>query len=145
MGQVVTIFLAFGLYKAAKYYYYPGWHEPGTTLEALINRKAFEKLPKDLQAIVLNACRVVNQDMLAEYMARNNQALHTLVTKHKVQLRAFPDDVLTKLRELSEQVVQEVAGRDKTTRAIYESFRQFRQQVMDWQRISELAYLKARG
>ena len=24
--------LAFGLYKAAKYYYYPGWHEPGTTL-----------------------------------------------------------------------------------------------------------------
>ena len=137
--------LAFGLYKAAKYYYYPGWHEPGTTLEALINRKAFEKLPKDLQAIVLNACRVVNQDMLAEYMARNNQALHTLVKKHKVQLRAFPDDVLAKLRELSEQVVQEVAGRDKTTRAIYESFRNFRQQVMDWQRISELAYLKARG
>ena len=137
--------LAFGLYKAAKYYYYPGWHEPGTTLEALINRKAFEKLPKDLQAIVLNACRVVNQDMLAEYMARNNQALHTLVTKHKVQLRAFPDDVLAKLRELSEQVVQEVAGKDKTTRAIYESFRNFRQQVMDWQRISELAYLKARG
>ena len=56
--------LAFGLYKAAKHYYYPGWHEPGTTLEAMMNKKAFEALPKDLQSIVLNACKVVNQDML---------------------------------------------------------------------------------
>jgi TRAP-type mannitol/chloroaromatic compound transport system substrate-binding protein len=32
--------LAFGLYKVAKHYYYPGWHEPGTTLECFINKKA---------------------------------------------------------------------------------------------------------
>ena len=44
--------LAFGLHKAAKYYYYPGWHEPGTTLEAIINKKAFEALPDDLKIIV---------------------------------------------------------------------------------------------
>ncbi len=49
--------LAFGLYKAAKYYYYPGFHEPGTFLEAMINQKALESLPEDLQAIVMNACR----------------------------------------------------------------------------------------
>ncbi|MDW8259241.1 MAG: TRAP transporter substrate-binding protein, partial [Gammaproteobacteria bacterium] len=48
--------LAFGLYKAAKYYYYPGWHEPGSTLECLINKKAFDSLPQDLQQIVLTAC-----------------------------------------------------------------------------------------
>ena len=44
--------LAFGLHKAAKYYYYPGWHEPGTTLEAIVNKQAFDALPKDLQSIV---------------------------------------------------------------------------------------------
>ena len=82
--------LAFGLYKEAKYYYYPGWHEPGTTLEALVNQAAFDGLPADLQSIVLNACRVVNNDMLAEYTARNNIALQTLVNEHKVDVREFP-------------------------------------------------------
>ncbi len=85
--------LAFGLYKAAKYYYYPGWHEPGTTLECFINEKAYRALPKDLQFIVRQACRIANQDMLAEYTARNNDALHSLVNKHHVELRALPKDV----------------------------------------------------
>ena len=136
--------LAFGLYKAAKYYYYPGWHEPGTTLEAMINKDAFNKLSKDLQSIVLNACKVVNQDMLAEYTARNNAALHDLVNKHKVDLRQFPDDVLAKLRQLSDEVVAEVAAKDKLTKQVYESFRTFRDQVMEWHKVSEQSYLRAR-
>ncbi len=136
--------LAFGLYKAAKYYYYPGWHEPGTTLEAMINKDAFSKLPRDLKSIVLNACKVVNQDMLAEYTARNNAALHTLVNKHKVDLRQFPDDVLAKLRQLSDEVVAEVAAKDKLTKQVYESFRTFRDQVMEWHKVSEQSYLRAR-
>ena len=136
--------LAFGLYKAAKYYYYPGWHEPGTTLEAIINQKALAALPKDLQTIVLNACKVVNQDMLAEYTARNNAALHTLITKHKVELRQFPDDVLKKLRQLSDEVVAEIAAKDKFTSKVYRSFKQFRDEAMAWHRISEQAYLRAR-
>ena len=136
--------LAFGLYKAAKYYYYPGWHEPGTTLEAMINKDAFNKLSKDLQSIVLNACKVVNQDMLAEYTARNNAALHDLVNKHKVDLRQFPDDVLAKLRQLSDDVVAEVAAKDKLTKQVYESFRTFRDQVMEWHKVSEQSYLRAR-
>ncbi|MFO8025609.1 TRAP transporter substrate-binding protein [Thiohalophilus sp.] len=136
--------LAFGLYKIAKYYYYPGWHEPGTTLEAMINKEAFEELPKDLQSIVRNACKVVNQDMLAEYTARNNQALKTLVEKHNVDLRRYPDDVLKKLRNLSDEVVAEVAGKDKMSRKVYESFKKFRDQAMEWHRISEQTYMAAR-
>ena len=137
--------LAFGLYKVAKYYYYPGWHEPGTTLEALINKQAFEALPADLQSIVLNACKVVNQDMLAEYTARNNAALHTLVTRHKVKLRAFPEDVLKKLKSLSDEVVAEVAAKDADSRAVYASFRKFRDEVRAWHNVSEMAYFRARG
>ena len=136
--------LAFGLYKAAKYYYYPGWHEPGTTLEAIVNKKAFDALPKDLQAIVLNACKVVNQDMLAEYTARNNTALHTLLTKHKVNLKQFPDDVLKKLRQLSDEVVLELANKNGTTREVYKSFSRFRKQVVDWHKISQQAFMRAR-
>ncbi len=136
--------LAFGLYKAAKYYYYPGWHEPGPTLEALVNKKAFDALPKDLQSIVRNAALVVNNDMLAEYTARNNAALNTLVNKHKVDVRKYPDDVLKKLSDLSDSVVAEIANKDKMSKAIYNSYKKFRDNVVAYHKISEQAYLKAR-
>jgi TRAP-type mannitol/chloroaromatic compound transport system substrate-binding protein len=136
--------LAFGLYKAAKYYYYPGWHEPGTILEAMINKQVYDALPADLQSIVLNACKVVNQDMLAEYTARNPAALQTLVSKHEVQLRRFPDDVILKLRELSEQVVAEIAQKDELSSRVYASYRKFLDQAKGWSGISELTYLRAR-
>jgi len=137
--------LAFGFYKAAKHYYYPGWHEPGTTLEAIINKKAYEGLPKDLQSIVTNACRIANQDMLAEYMARNNAALQTLVNEHHVDLRPFPDDVLKKLLQLSDQVVAEISEKDPLSRKVYESYINFRKQAIAWSNVSERPYLNARG
>ncbi len=137
--------LAFGFYKVAKYYYYPGWHEPGTTLEAIINKKAFEALPRALQSIVTNACRVANQDMLAEYTARNNDALQTLVHAHKVNLKPFPNDVLKKLHTLSDEVVTELAAKDKHSAKVYASFRKFRNNVTQWHNISELAYYNARN
>ena len=136
--------LAFGLHKAAKFYYYPGWHEPGTTLEALINQKAFEELPKDLQSIVLNACKIVNQQMMAEYTTRNQQALDTLVNKHHVKVKRLPDDVLATLQKLSDEVVQEVAAKDKMTQKIYASFKAYRDQVKKWTDISLKAYLQQR-
>ena len=137
--------LAFGLYKAAQYYYYPGWHEPGTTLEALINRTSLEALPDDLQSIVENACRVVNGDMLSEYTARNNTALKALVDEHGVDVRRLPDSVLDRLRELSNEVVSEIAGSDPLSGKVYESFQRFRTDVIAWSDISERAYLNIRG
>jgi len=136
--------LTFGLHKEAKYYYYPGWHEPGTTLEALINTQAFEELPKDLQSIVLNACKVVNQQMLSEYTTRNQQALNTLVNKHHVILKKLPDEVLATLQKLSDEVIQEVAAKDKMTQKVYTSFKTYRDQVKKWTDISEKAYLEHR-
>jgi TRAP-type mannitol/chloroaromatic compound transport system substrate-binding protein len=136
--------LAFGLYKAAKYYYYPGWHEPGTTLECMVNKQAFDALPEELQGIVLNAARVANQDMLSEYIARNNQALQALVNEHQVDVRKLPDEVLAHLRGLSDQVVAEIADKDAQSRRVFDSFQAFREQVIQWHNISERAYLNAR-
>ena len=136
--------LAFGLHKVAKYYYYPGWHEPGTTLEAIINQAAFDKLPADLQSIVINACRVVNQDMLNLYTARNHDALQTLVQEHGVDVRRLPDDVLERLRGLSEEVVSELVGNNDFARRVYDSYGSFRDQAVQWHDISERAYFEVR-
>lgn len=137
--------LAFGLHKAAKYYYYPGWHEPGSIIECFINKEAFEALPDDLQSIVLAACKAANMDMLADFAAKNNQALDILVNKHGVQLKQFPDDVLKQLKTLSEQVVNEIAEKDPVAKKIYASYSAFQKQAATWQAISEQAYTQARA
>ena len=137
--------LAFGLHKAAKYYYSPGWHEPGTTLECFVNQQAFNTLPSDLQAIVRNASRVANQNMMLEYVARNNDALVSLVNEHNVDVREFPEDVMEKLRQLSAQVVEDVAGADPFAREIYDSYQGFLAKSKAWYNLSERAYLNLRG
>ena len=147
--------MAFGLHKAAKFYYYPGWHEPGTMLEGLVNKKALQGLPEDLQSIVLNACKVANQDMLADLTARNSEALLRLTQQarekegtkqrgHRTQILKFPDDVLQKLRKISDEVVAEVAAKDAISKKVYLSFKAFRDKVVPWHETSEQAYLNAR-
>jgi len=136
--------MAFGLYKAAKYYYTPGWHEPGTTMECMINEKAFLALPADLQSIVRNAMKVANLEMLSEYTARNGVALQTLIEKHHVQLKYFPDEVLQTLKKLSVEVVEEAAKVDALSAKVWASQKAFLKQVSRWTEVSEFTYLKAR-
>ena len=137
--------LAFGLYKAAKFYYYPGWHEPGSSLEAIINQQAFDSLPADLQEIVLTCCHVINETMNAEFVARNSEALQSLVNDHDVELRRFPDDVLRTLRELSYQVIEEGAASDPFYARVYESLRAYQERSAAYLKVAEEAYLQARS
>ncbi len=137
--------LALGLYNVAEYYYYPGWHEPGPTLESIVNQTAWQSLPADLQAMVEVATRAINDDMLNEFTARNNAALRTLVEEHNVQLRRLPDDVLAALKEAADEVLAEVAGDDPLAQRIYASYMEFFAGVEAYHNISERAYLKARA
>ncbi|MFN3843146.1 MAG: TRAP transporter substrate-binding protein [Rehaibacterium terrae] len=136
--------LAFGLHRVAKFYYYPGWQEPGPTLECMVNKTAFEALPDDLKHIVETCCRAVNDAMLAEYTARNQQALDQLVREHNVQLRRLPDDVIAALRRASEETLEAMAAADPFVRRVYDSQRAFRAQAQAWHAISEEAYYAAR-
>ncbi len=137
--------LAFGLYKSAKYYYFPGWHEPATVLDNFINIKAWEKLPSDLKAVVEAANIAVNQMVLSEFVARNNGALSTLVNKHKVQLKNFPDEVLQGLGNLANQVMNDIASKDPLSRQVMDDYMAFRKTASAWSTRSEGAYLPARA
>jgi TRAP-type mannitol/chloroaromatic compound transport system substrate-binding protein len=136
--------LALGLHEVARYYYYPGWHEPGSMLELIVNRDAFEALPPDLQAIVTQAARAMNQEMLDEFTARNNAALRELIDRHGVQLRRLPDDVLQALWRHSEEAMQQLVAGDPLAAKVYHSYRAFYDGVRAWHRISEQAYINAR-
>ena len=136
--------LAFGLHKAAKYYYYPGWHEPGSMMEITVNKNAFNALPKDLQTILEVAAKASNVDMMAEFTAQNKSALTELVDKHGVELRALPNDVLATLRDVSKEVVAEIAAADPASQKVYDSYIKYRDSVVKYHAISEQSFINAR-
>ncbi len=137
--------LAFGLFKAADYYYYSGWHEPAAMLEFTVNQSAYQQLPKDLQKIIEVATRAVNQDMWDEYTARNNSAMNTLLEKHGVKMRPFPEDVVLALKQHSSAVMAEQVAADSTFAKVYESYAKFQDAVTQYHQISEQEYYINRG
>lgn len=137
--------LAFGLHRVAKYCYYPGWQEPGPTLECMVNKTVFEALPDDLKAVVESCCRAVNESMLAEYTARNQAALETLQGEYGVEFRPLPEDVLAALRQATQEVLEATAARDELAARAYASMKAFRANARRWAAVSERAYLEARG
>jgi TRAP-type mannitol/chloroaromatic compound transport system substrate-binding protein len=136
--------LAFGFYKIAKFYYYPGFHEPGTTLSAGINKKVWDGLSSDHKAIIESAMAAENNFTLAEFNTRNNTSLKTLVSQHGVQVRRFSNDVMNAIGEVSGEVVAEAAGSDAITKKVYDSFIAFRRNAIAWSKLSDQAYWNAR-
>ncbi|MGK7344675.1 MAG: TRAP transporter substrate-binding protein [Candidatus Nitrospinota bacterium M3_3B_026] len=134
-----------GFYRAAKYYYYPGWQEPGPCLELMINRKKWESLPDDLQAIVKAAAAQVNIWSLSELELRNAEALSELVEKYKVKIEKFPDDVLRKLRALSAEAMDEMAAENPKFKRVHGEVKKFTSRIEPWSKMSERAYMEARG
>ncbi len=128
--------LAFGLHKAARYYYYPGWQEPQATIELLVNEQALAGLPEDLRAIVEEAAAAANQHMQSDYVYNNARALGELQAAG-VQLRRFPDEVLVALREQSMALLGELAGQDELHGRIWQSMQDFQRQAAAMHALSE--------
>ncbi len=132
-----------GLYRAAKYYYYPGWHEPGTTLELIVNAKAWEELPEDLKKIIDVAARATNQWMYAQFEASNVKALQELKEKYKVEVLPFPPEVIKELKRLTKAVLAEEAAKNANFKEVYDAVQQFQAGHAAWSAISDDAYSKA--
>ncbi len=137
--------LAFGFHDIAQYYYYPGWHEPGPSLEFIVNTDAFESLPQDLQKIIEGATRAINQDMLDEYTARNLMALRELVDVHGVELREFPDEVVQRFEEVAWTLYDELAASDPVFNKVYASYKDYLDAAKIYHRISEESYYRVRA
>ena len=132
--------LRLGFYQAAKYYYYPGWHEPGTYLEYFFNKTAYESLPKDLQHIIDVACMESENWVLAQFDAQNGVALQTLIYKHKVEMIKFPEEVLNALKKLADEVLVEESQKDAMAKKVSAAFNKFQKIVGTWGSVSEKAY-----
>lgn len=126
-----------GFHRVAKYYYYPGWHEPGTVLEMFCNKKAFNELPWDLQEMVKTVAYKYNNLVLSEFEAKNNAFLNKLINEKGVQLKKFPDQVLNALKKHSEDVIQELIAEDDFGKRVYASFSKFKKEITQWNKTTE--------
>ena len=136
--------LAFGFYKVTKFYYYPGFHEPGTCASMAVNKKFYDGLPKSQQLAIQVAIEAEAHIQGAEFNARNLGSLNKLITEHGVQLKRFSDDMLRKFGTVSGQVVAEVGNKDPMAKRVYESFLDYRKHAITWAKIGEQGYLNAR-
>src|SRR5215831_13231151 len=130
------------LHKTARYYYYPGWHEPGTTLEFAFNKKAYEALPADLRRILDHAAAAVHAYGGAEHQAKNAIALERLKKEFKssVEVIQLPAPVLRDLRKIAAEVVREESEKTPMAKKVHASFTKFQALVGPWDHVAEGAY-----
>jgi len=137
--------ITLGFYKVTKAYHWPGFHEPGTTGELLVNMKVWESLPADQKEMLKTLAESEAQIEFAEWNHGNGEALVTMVDKFKVNLKKLPDEVLTEFGKISGDVVAAVANEDPFSKKVFESYLDFRKKQVAYTKISEQAYLNARS
>jgi TRAP-type mannitol/chloroaromatic compound transport system substrate-binding protein len=131
-----------GLHKTAHYYYYPGWHEPGTVEEFSFNRKAYEALPVDLRRLLDHTVAATHLFARNDFNTKNAIALEQFKTdlKGKVELVQFPLPVLRDLRKLAVEVVREESEKTPMARRVHASFTKFQALLGPWDHVAEGAY-----
>jgi len=134
--------LKLGLQNTARFYYYPGWHEPGNTTEFGFNKKAYEALPIDLRRMLDHAAAAVQVYGLTDYHAKNAVALERLRTefKGKVEVLQVPVTVLRDLKKLSVEVIKEQSEKTPMARKVHASYSKFQALVGPWDHVAEGAY-----
>jgi TRAP-type mannitol/chloroaromatic compound transport system substrate-binding protein len=137
--------ITLGFYKVTKAYHWPGFHEPGTSGELLINLKVWESLTADHKEMFKTLVDSEAALEFGEFTQGNGDALVTMVDKFKVNLKKLPDDLLTEAGRISGEVVAAIANEDPFTKRVYESYLDFRKKQVAYTKISEQAYLNARA
>jgi TRAP-type mannitol/chloroaromatic compound transport system substrate-binding protein len=125
-----------GFNRVAQFYYYPGWWEPGPTVELQVNLDAWNQLPPQYQEILRTATYEVNLNMLSQYEVLNREALTRLVSSG-TQLRAYSPEILQAAERASNELFEEYSAKDATFKEILEQWRAFRQTMYSYNKINE--------
>ena len=128
-----------GLPKAARFYYYPGWWEPGPTLTALVNQQAWAKLPKAYQEMFRSACQSANLLMLSRYDRLNAVALERL-RQGNTQVEFYGDAILKEAQSATADLLADSARADVGFASLYSAWKDFRQVARGWNQVTELSY-----
>jgi TRAP-type mannitol/chloroaromatic compound transport system substrate-binding protein len=136
--------MAIGLHEAARYYYYPGFHEPGTAQTLGINKRVWESFDAGDRRLIEACAASEYAQTLVEFNTNNALSLRKLRDEGTVRILKFDDSMLKAFHEISKDVVAAAGSGDDISRKVYKSYQQFRALITDWSDISERAYLNSR-
>lgn len=128
-----------GFYKAAKFYYYPGFWEGSTMVSLYINIEQWNKLPKFYQMVLETACAEANIHMMAQYDSKNPPALQKLLDQG-VQILPYPQDILKAAHKAAFELFAEESAKNSDFNKIYTQWKPFREQQYKWFNMAERAY-----
>lgn len=135
--------LRMGFHKIAPFYY-TGWHEPGTELQFMVNQKAYDSLPKDLQKILTVAMKAAAYDMYSQTMHESGVNLAKMKAEYpNIKMRTFPPQVMSAIRSANSSLLKEFAAKDPMTDKILKSITSYQKQIRAWTNISDRAYLNS--
>jgi TRAP-type mannitol/chloroaromatic compound transport system substrate-binding protein len=134
-----------GLHKASKFYYYPGFHEPGTVLATAINKARWDSLTAEERGLITTVANAEYTYSLAEFNTNNAKSLQELRQDKNIEIRKFDDSILKAFGERSGEVIAEVGAKDPLTRRTCQSYMEFRNRCTPWSDMAERAYLNARS
>jgi TRAP-type mannitol/chloroaromatic compound transport system substrate-binding protein len=143
VGPYNDYFMKF--YEAAKYYYYPGMHEPGSQVTLGINKAWWSKVSKTDQAIIEAACNEENARQMAETNANNGVYLTRLIKDHGVQLRKFSDEIYDSFGEASAAVFEETRQHSALAAKIHDAFAKAREDIGRWTGLADSAFVAQRN
>ncbi|MDN5785627.1 TRAP transporter substrate-binding protein [Pseudorhodobacter sp.] len=120
--------LALGFYQVAKNYYFPSFVEPGLATELVVDKKKYQALPDDLQAIIRDVSQAEYDQVASDFYANDPRALKTLIDDHGVKVLQFPEEILKAGAVAAKEVLQGLLDSDdplvkKTSQSFLDAFR----------------------
>ena len=138
VGPYNDYFMKF--YEAAKYYYYPGMHEPGGGLAFGMNASWWGGLTEWQQAVIESCCYEEHANQYEEAQANNGAYLDRMVNEHGVVLKEFNDEVYESFAEAAEEVFEETRDHSALAAEIDTAFQKSLREIGGYQKIAEIAY-----
>ncbi len=129
-----------GFHQIAKYYYAPGWHEPGSVLETIVNKRDYDSLPKDLQTIIAAASERLALWVISEFEAKNNEYLQKIKQESNAEIRMIDKITLGGIRDVTNDVITELVDKDPVAKKVQDNFSTFAKGIRNWSRYSEGLY-----
>jgi TRAP-type mannitol/chloroaromatic compound transport system substrate-binding protein len=131
-----------GFHKIAPYYY-TGWHEPASEMNFMINKRAFEKLPKDLQKILIISMRVAAYDMYIQNYDMNATAWEKMKKEYPdIKVKTLPSDVMVALKKANKELRDELGNKNPLLKEVFDSQDTYMKKVREWSKMSDYLYLK---
>ncbi len=134
--------ISMGFHKIAPYYY-TGWHEPASEMQFIINSKKFDKLPADLQKILVVAIRVSAYDMYIQNYDMNANAWQKMKEEYpNIQVKTFSKDIMDAMKKANQDLRAQMSNESPLLKEILDSQDSYMKKVREWTKMSDYLYLK---